>query len=131
MAGLRAAIVGGAIALLINAAPAIASARGHLASGGDLNISLGRIMLALLLCIGIAVIAAIAIKRGGGQFNLARWPRSLGDLASERRMHVIEARRISVHADLCLVRCDAREYLILSSATAQQVLETRIVGDGG
>ncbi len=131
MAGLRIALLGGVAALLLNPAPAFAAARGQLASGGDLNISLGRIVLALLLCIGIAVVAAIIIKRGGGQFNWARWHRSLSELAPERRMRVVEARRISVHADLCLVRCDAREYLILSSATAQQVLESRTLEDHG
>jgi hypothetical protein len=43
-------------------------------------------------------------------------------LPTARRIEVIESRRVSQHADLCLVRCDGEEYLILSSAQQQQIL---------
>ena len=59
-------------------------------------------------------LAVVLLKRGGGRLVLPS--------RAERRIAVIESRRISPHADLCLLRCDGQEYVILSSATGQQVL---------
>lgn len=92
----------------------LAAAPTRLGGGAALDVSLTRIVVALLVCLALAVLAAVLVKRGGGRLTLPN--------RAERRIAVIESRRISPHADLCLLRCDGREYMILSSATGQQVL---------
>ncbi|MCX8475469.1 MAG: flagellar biosynthetic protein FliO [Sphingomonas sp.] len=94
-----------------------------------MDVSLTRIVMALVLGTMLAVLAALAIKRGGGRFDMAVVRRLFVALPTERRIHVIESRRVSQHADLCLVRCDGEEYLILSSAQQQQILRTGVPAD--
>lgn len=102
-------------------AAALAAAPARLGGGGTLDVSLGRIVSALVFCTLIAVAAALLAKRGGGRID---WhaPRRWGAARVRRRIDVIESRRISMHADLCLFRCDDEEFVVLSSATGQQVL---------
>ncbi len=92
----------------------LAAAPARLGGGAALDVSLTRIVMALLICLTLAGLAAVLVKRGGGRLTLPN--------RTERRIAVIESRRISPHADLCLLRCDGQEYVILSSATGQQVL---------
>lgn len=92
----------------------LAAAPARLGGGAALDVSLTRIVVALLLCLTLAVLAVVLVKRGGGRLTLPT--------RAERRIAVVESRRISPHADLCLLRCDGQEYVILSSATGQQVL---------
>lgn len=103
------------------ASPALASA-GRLGGGGSLNISLTRIVLALLLCVMIAGLAALALKRSGGRIDLTMFRRMFASLPSQRRIEVIETRRVSQYADVCLLRCDGREYLLLCAQHQQTVL---------
>ncbi|WP_156347249.1 MULTISPECIES: hypothetical protein [unclassified Sphingomonas] len=92
----------------------LAAAPARLGGGAALDVSLTRIVVALLLCLTLAVLAVVLVRRGGGRLTLP--------IRAERRIAVIESRRISPHADLCLLRCDGQEYVILSSAAGQQVL---------
>jgi hypothetical protein len=115
-----------ALVPLLAAGPAWASA-GKLGGGGALNISLTRIVLAMLLCVMIAVIAALLLKKGGGRIDLAALRRLTARLPVERRIQVIETRRISQYADVCLMRCDGDEYLVLCSADRQTVLREKPV----
>lgn len=100
----------------------------RLGGGGGLDLSLTRIVLSLLLCLGIAISVIVLLKRNGGRVN-AKGLRSLlaKGLPADPRIRVIEARRISAHADLCLVRCDDVEYVILCSAQQQQLLREQPV----
>lgn len=95
---------------------------GRLGGGGDLGISLTRIVMALLLCLMLAVLAALLLKRGGGKVDLSAIRRLVVRLPVERRIDIVETRRVSQHADICLLRCDGREYLILCAAQQQTVL---------
>lgn len=110
-----------AVGLAQLAAPAIASP-GRLGGGGAVDVSLTRIVMALVLGTMLAVLAALAIKRGGGRLDLTAMRRLFAALPAARRIEVIESRRVSQHADICLVRCDGEEYLILSSARQQKIL---------
>jgi len=95
----------------------------RLGGGGGLDLSLTRIVLSLLLCLGIAISVIVLIKRKGGRVNASALLGLLAKgLPADPRIRVIEARRISAHADLCLVRCDDVEYVILCSAHQQQLL---------
>lgn len=101
--------------------PALAHAQ-RLGGGGDLNISLGRIVAALLLCLVVAGAAALILKRGGGRIDVTAFRSMFARSIATRRIEIIESRRVSQHADLALVRCDGQEYLILCSAQQQQLL---------
>lgn len=105
---------------------AAAAAGPHLGGGGALGISLTRIVAALLICTMLAVVAGLLLKRGGGRIDLGAI-RDLAGVRADRRIAVIETRRISQHADACLLRCDGRDYLILSSQASQQVLRQEAV----
>lgn len=96
----------------------------HLGGGEPLNLSLTRIVAALILCLMVAALAALLLKRGGGRVDLARVRALVSALPAKRRIEPIETRRISQYADLCLVRCDGQEYLILSSQQQQLVLRS-------
>jgi hypothetical protein len=109
------------LAFLLSAEPALAHA-GRLGGGGELNISLTRIVTALLLCLMLAALAVLLLKRSGGKFDLAAIRRLIVRAPADRRITVIETRRVSQHADVCLLRCDGRDYLILCAAQQQTVL---------
>ncbi|WP_010545488.1 hypothetical protein [Sphingomonas elodea] len=109
----------------VTVAPA-AIAQGHkLGGGAALNLSLTRIVLSLLLCLMLASVAALALKRTGGRFDVKRMWTWAGGSTAQRRIEVLEVRRASQHADICLIRCDEREYLVLSSHEHQVVLRER------
>lgn len=116
-----------AVALLFAASPAMADA-GRLGGGGALNISLTRIVLALILCLMLAAIAALLIKRSGGRVDLTALRRLMVKLPVQRRIEVIETRRVSQYADVCLIRCDGQEYLILCAGQQQTVLRETPAG---
>lgn len=104
---------------LLLAGPAFAD---RLGGGGDLGISLTRIVMALILCLMLAALAALLLKRNGGKIDIAALRGLIVRMPAARRIEVIETRRVSQHADVCLMRCDGREYLILSAAHQQTVL---------
>ncbi|MCH7860354.1 hypothetical protein ACQKOH_08520 [Sphingomonas sp. NPDC092331] len=122
MARLTAAWAG--LAVLLVHAPAALAQPGRLGGGGSLNLSLTRIVMALLLCLMLAALAALALKRGGGRIALPL-PRLRGLVAAlpaQRRVEVLETRRVSQYADVCLLRCDGREYLVLCAQQQQLLL---------
>lgn len=105
--------------LVVAASPAAAQ---RLGGGGDLNISLSRIVIALVLCLMLAGLAILLLKRGGGRVDLAALRKLVVAMPARRRIDVIETRRVSQHADLCLFRCDDEEYLVLCAQHHQTVL---------
>lgn len=103
---------------------ALAAAPARLGGGGALDLSLTRIVSALVLCVLLAAVVALILKRGGGRID---WTllKSLRSVRPTQRIKVIESRRISPHADVCLLRCDDEDFLILSSQGTQQVILQR------
>jgi len=102
--------------------PAALAQPGRLGGGGSLNLSLTRIVMSLILCLVLAGLAALALKRGGGRIDVKRLRGLIAALPAQRRVEVLETRRVSQHADVCLLRCDGREYLILCAQQHQLVL---------
>lgn len=111
------------VPLVVAAAPAIARA-GRLGGGsGGVDVSLTRIVTALILCLMLAALAALLLKHRGGRFDLGALRGFVGQMpGTARRIDVIETRRISQYADVCLLRCDGRDYLILCAEHQQTVL---------
>lgn len=109
------------VMFLLSTAPVFAQP-GRLGGGGALNLSLTRIVMSLILCLMLAALAAFALKRSGGRFDLKRMGGLIAKLPVQRRVEVVETRRASQYADICLIRCDGREYLVLSSQQQHLVL---------
>ncbi|HEY0148112.1 MAG TPA: hypothetical protein VGB70_03835 [Allosphingosinicella sp.] len=108
------------------AAPALA-APGRLGGGEQLGVSLGRIVGALIVCIVIAVLAALLLRQRSGRMDL----RAVFQRLSPRTpaIDVVETRRLSPNADICIVRHDGREYLLLLLAGGAQVLNEQAVAE--
>ena len=104
---------------------ATAAAMAHtprLGGGAAVEIPWVRIVVALLLCSGVAWAAVLWLRRGGG------WP---AIKPARGRIEVVESRRLNHYAELSLVRVQGREYAILSSAQQQRVLSRVAVPDDG
>lgn len=120
-----------AFVVLTASSPALAQAGKLGGGGGGVDVSMTRVISALVLCLMLAALAVMLLKRNGGKIDLPK----LGGLfvklpVAARRIDVIETRRVSAHAEVCLLRCDGRDYLILSSAQQQTVLrEAPVVED--
>jgi hypothetical protein len=104
---------------------ASADAAGRLGGGAALDVSPWRILAALILCVIIAVLAALMIRQRGGRIALATLLPRLDP--GRRAIEVVETRRLSPHADLCVVRHDGREYLLLLLAGDARVLNESAV----
>ena len=101
------------------ATPALAGGAG-LGGGGDLGVSLGRVVGALLVCIMVAILAALLIRQRSGRTDLRAIFSRLE--MRPRAVKVVETRRLSAHADICLVRHAGREYLLLLMAGSARIL---------
>lgn len=111
-------------AALLAAAPALAGG-GRLGGGQPLEVSLGRIVAALVICIIIAVLAALLIRQRAGKIDLYAL---FGRLQSRpRAIEVVETRRLSPNADICVVRHSGREYLLLLLAGDARILSEQPV----
>lgn len=110
---------GFALVLLGWSLPALAT-QGRLGGGGgDVTISIWRILVALVICSLVALAAVLVIRKrglGGGRPLLARLPRR------PRQIDVVETRRLSAHADISLVREGEHEYLLLLFAGGSRIL---------
>jgi len=115
-----------ALPLLLAPLPAAAQ---HLGGGGTLDVSLTRIVTALILCLMVAAFAVLLLKRSGGKIDLAAIRRTFVSLPTQRRIEIVETRRASQYADICLLRCDGREYLILCAPQQQTVLREQAVSE--
>ena len=110
------------------AAPAFAQRLGQ-AAGTD--VPLWRVAAALLICLVLAVVGALALRarlRGGGPvFAGAKWrlpfqaPAGLFS-AGPRRLQLVETLRLSHQVDICLFRCDERDFLVAATPQGATVL---------
>jgi hypothetical protein len=100
----------------------------NLGGGEDLDISLGRIVLAFLISVGVAAGAILALRRRrAGSTSAKTWLTGFG--SRQPAIRVIETRRISQHGDICLIENRGREYLLLVMAGRAQVLRESEITD--
>lgn len=110
---------GGGLVLLW---PGLAQAQ-QLGGGGSPDISLLRVLISLLVALACTFGLVLFVRARMGQnpapANLAQWVRQVG---TSRRIEVVEARRVSAHADLCLVRNEGEEWLLACGPAGITVL---------
>ena len=91
--------------MLVCASPVLAQTLGG-AQAPD--ISMVRVVVALVACISIAAIAALAIRfKMTGRLDLP----NLGS-GSARRLVLVERLRLSAQHDLCLIAFEEREFIV-------------------
>lgn len=87
------------------------------------DISPVRIFAAFLVCCLVALAVVLLLRaRQGRPFKLSFEAMKSFRLSGLQRVEVIESRRLSVHADVTLVRCDDQEFLIASGAGVIKLL---------
>jgi hypothetical protein len=107
-------------AAMLASSPAAAQ---QLGGASDVGISLVRIGAALVVCLAAAAALIFILKRRGGQlpklFNFSAL------LKRDGCIYVLEVRRISSYAEVSRIACDGTEYLILTSASGQEIIDRR------
>jgi len=100
------------------APPALAQT---LTQGAAVDFPWWRWFAALGFCLALAVVGAYALRaRVHGRGGAWTLPRSLagllgGGATATRRLTVIEALRVSPTLEVCLISCDAQEYLLAAT----------------
>jgi hypothetical protein len=119
----KAGHMAGAICLLALFAAGPAFAGGRLGGGDESLISIGRVLAAFVICLLVALLAAFALR------HRVAAPRSHSFFKRMAVRHsaieVIEARRVSQYADVCLIRHDDRQYLLLLQTGASRILSAK------
>lgn len=112
----RAALAGATLA--VSLAPTAAAAQ-RLGQGGGAEVSWWRVAAALLLCLGLAFGAAIALRR--------RW-RGGGPLFTQgpRRLELVESLRLGHQNDICIVRCDDRNIILAATPQGVTLIEANL-----
>ncbi len=128
------AIIAGLIACALFTHDAVAQTLGQ---GGSPDVPWWRVAGALVLCLGLAVAGAVALRArlGGG-----RLPRGLAGLklpvglnlpeGGPRRLQLVETIRLSHQIDVCLIRCDDRHLLVAAGPQGVSVLAKDEQGQG-
>lgn len=112
--------------------PIAAQAAGRLGGGGALDVPIGRIVIAFVACAAVAALAILLIRNRAGRGDLGGWLRNVAPRRGA--IEVVEVRRLTLHADIGLVRHSGREYLLLLQAGSSTVLregEPTAVGPAG
>jgi hypothetical protein len=92
---------------------------GRLGGGRALDVPVFRIVVALAICLAVAGLAVLLLRRRRGHDDLRRW---MGAMTPARAVEVVEVRRIGMHADIGVVRHAGREYLLLVQSSGSRLL---------
>lgn len=104
--------------------PAAAKAQQLGGGGATVDVSIVRIFAALLLCLAAAFGLALVIRARKGGVLARRMGWFSGAMAGSRRIKIVETRRATPFADICLVQCDGDEYLLLCGPSGQTILRS-------
>lgn len=110
----------GPVAMAFAAVPAVAQ---RLGQGTGTDISIWRVILAMLFCLALGGAAIFVLRR---RFRGVR-PRAFG---RDRRLHLVENIRLSHQVDLCIVSRDGHEYLIVASPQGVTLVDRGPFEDG-
>jgi len=95
----------------------------QLGQAQGVDVPLWRVLGALVVCLSLAVGAAVLLRRrlvqGGASPCLGPGLPRLLDLRPDqndsRRLELLETVRLSHQTDVCLLRCDGREFIVSTS----------------
>ncbi len=121
-------LVGAGLALLAAIAPGAASAQ-QLGGAAALPVSPIRVAAALLFCLAAVFAIVMLLRRRQTGSALPLLSSFLPKLNARSRIRIIEARRLSPFADLCIVRCDDCEYVVLCGQAGIELLKTTPLDD--
>ena len=108
-----AARIAAALTLLLLAAPVFAQRIGQ---GTGTEVPIWRVLIALALCLGLAVGAAYVLRRRlGGAMSLG--------MGRSRRLQLVESLRLTPQVHICLVSCDGAEFLVAASPQGAAAIE--------
>lgn len=122
-----------AVATAVAASPALGQ---NLAQGANVNVSPWRVIAAFCLCIGLAIVAILALRSRMGVQG-ARAPHGLKELAARvnsvfaripktrRALHLQESLRVSPQLEICLLTFDNEQFLIAATPQSATVLHRR------
>jgi hypothetical protein len=102
--------------LWLTLAPAHAQTLGQ---GVDDGLPLWRIIVALGVCLALAVAVPVALKYRYG----SSWRALLAFPVRKRRLKVIESLRVSHQVSLCIVECDGEQVLVAIMPTGVRTLK--------
>jgi len=113
-----------ASSLALTFCPRLAAAQA-LAGGGGPDISVFRVIFAFVTAAAAAFGLALFLRARSGHTivpaDLARWVKLP---VASRQIEVLETRRISVHADLCLIRNNGSEWLLACGPAGITILRS-------
>jgi flagellar biogenesis protein FliO len=95
---------------------AMPAAAQRIGQGAGAEVSMWRVILALLFCLALGAAVVFLLRR---RFRGAR-PLSFG---REKRLQLVENMRLSHQVDLCIVSRDGHEYLIAASPHGVTVVD--------
>lgn len=101
----------------------------RLGQGSNPEVSFVRLVAALVVCLVVALLAILLIRTRRSGAALPQFLSRLKTLGTA--VEIIETRRISVHADVCLLRYGGREYLLLISHGHSRILADRTTSESG
>lgn len=116
------------ICILVAQCIAVPASAQQLAGGSSPDISIIRILMAMIICSAAAFGLVVVLRL---QRKMPPIPHlNLPGLSFVKvpLIEVLEARRLSPHADISLIRHGNIEYLLLCGASGLQVLNTKVVG---
>jgi flagellar biogenesis protein FliO len=88
----------------------------QLGQGGEEDISLLRVFVVLILCIMLAAIAAFVLRARLGGTKL--WSKHMAG-----RLVIVESRRVTPQASICLIALDGQEYLVAFSPNSASLID--------
>lgn len=120
----------GAMVMLSALSAAGASGASALTGGNDVDIPIIRLFLGLILCVAVAIVAALAIRRMkagpniGAGFASLLTPKPIG-----REIEVREVHRLSAQAEAVRLHWAGSDYLVIVSNGAIGLIDKRSIGE--
>lgn len=110
-----------------------ADAREALGRASDADLPVWRLVIAFILCIIVAIMAALALRRfmrgGGASPAHSGGPRWFGGrnwlAGAPREIAIQETHRASLHGDICLINWGERQFLVAISPGGVTLLDSR------
>lgn len=102
----------------------------RLTSGSAPEISIIRIVAALVVCIAATFALVVLVRNRSGARGWSGFRPMLSKATKDRRIAAVEVHRVTPHAEIALMRCDETEYLIFFGQSGIELLSKRVIDSG-